>query len=225
MSASALMRLSGLALILAVPLWIVGELIHPRSEGLADIVGSFQSVSHAILAAAWALVLLGLPGLYAGHAGRSGALGLIGCVFMVLFAAYHVYMLLYEAGPVAALSGDPAAVRLFAPGGLVEQGTLRAWIAAPVSIAPIIYGIVLLRAGVYSRWAGWLVIAFLPTFLALAVLLTILPPAGRETLFDLRFATIGIGGSYLLLHLGLAIAGYQLWGTERPAPGAALRPA
>ena len=98
MSESMLRRLSGMALVLSVPLWIAGEAIHPRSEGLADIVGFGQSPSHAILAVAFVFLLLGLPGLYGSHAGRSGVLGLVGYVLMVVFVAYHVYMSLYETG-------------------------------------------------------------------------------------------------------------------------------
>jgi hypothetical protein len=188
--------------------------LHPRTAELADVLGSNQSLSHAILAAAMALVLIGLPGLYAYHASRSGALGLAGFVLMMLFAAYLVYMLLYEAGPVAALSTDPAAERLFAAGGAVRQGELRSW-SRPVQLAPIVYGIALLRSGVYSRWAGWLVVAFVPAFLVLSAAFAALPPATQETLLDLGALNIVVGGSQLLMHLGLAIAGYRLWTMER----------
>jgi hypothetical protein len=217
MTAATLFRLSGLALMLSVPPWIVGMIIHPRTAELADVAGSSQSLSHAILAAAVALVLLGLPGLYAHHAGRSGVLGLSGVVLMMLFAAYLVYMLLYEAGPVAALSTDPAAERLFAAGGVVKQGDLRR-LGQPLSLASIVYGSALLRAGHYSRWAGWLVIAFVPVFFALSGLFAAVSPATQETLLDLRIVNVVVGGSQLLMHLGLAIAGWQLWRTVGPAP-------
>ena len=221
MSESTLRRLSGMALMLSVPLWIAGEAIHPRSEGLADIVGFGQSPSHAILAVAFVFLLLGLPGLYGSHAGRSGVLGLVGYVLMVVFVAYHVYMFLYETGPVVFMARDSAAERLFADGGVVEQGTLRTWLAAPVSLAPVIYGIALVRTRRFSPVAGWLVISWLPVFVAFNVMLAALPPAGQEILFDLRFANVGIGGSYLLLLAGLAVAGKQLWrwsSVDQPLP-------
>jgi hypothetical protein len=211
MAPSTLFRLAGLALIVALPLSIPGYVIHPRTHELADVIGSTTSLSHAIVAVGWALVLLGLPGLFAFHAQRSGVLGLTGFVLMMLFAAYHVYLLLYEAGPVALLSGDAAAERLFAPGGAVRQGMLREWVTPVTVLAPIVYGIALLRAGVVSRWAGWLVIAFIPAFFVLNGVLAILPSATREDLLDLGFANVGLGISYVLLNLGLAIAGYQLW--------------
>jgi hypothetical protein len=216
MAPSTLFRLAGLALIVAVPLSVPGYVIHPQTHELADVLGSTTSLSHAIVAVGWALVLLGLPGLYAFHAQRSGVLGLAGFVLMMLFAAYHVYLLLYEAGPVAMLSGDAGAERLFAPGGTVRQGMLREWVTPVTLLAPIVYGSALVRAGTFSRWAGWLVIAFIPAFFALNGALALLPPAAREDLLDLGFANFGLGLSYLLLNGGLAIAGYRLWSLERP---------
>ena len=191
-------------------------MIHPQTHELADVVGSTTSLSHAIVAVGWALVLLGLPGLYAIHAQRSGVLGLAGFVLMTLFAAYHVYLLLYEAGPVALLSGDAAANRLFAPGGIVRQGMLREWVMPITLLAPIVYGTALLRVGMFSRWAGWLVIAFIPAFFALNGVLALLPPTTREDLLDLGYSNFGLGVSYLLLNAGLAIAGYQVWRLQQP---------
>jgi len=218
MSASTLFRLSGLALMLAVPLWVAGDVLHPRSEELADVVGSSHSLSHALLALAQGFMLIGLPGLYASHAARSGRLGLAGFVLMFVFGAYFVYALLFEAGPVAAMSADPAAERLFAPDGVRAQGMLLTWFAPVVILARIIYGIALLRSGAYSRSAAWLMIAFVPVFLALAVVISALPAAARQTLYDLRFTNIAVSGSFLLLLVGLAIPGYRLWTTRRHVP-------
>jgi hypothetical protein len=217
MAPSTLFRLAGLGLIVALPLSLPGYVIHPRTHELADVLGSATSLSHAIVGVGWALVLLGLPGLYAFHAQRTGVLGLVGFILLMLFAAYHVYLLLYEAGPVALLSGDAAAARLFAPGGIVRQGMLREWVMPVTLLAPIVYGIALLRARVFSCWAGWLVIAFVPAFFVLNGVLAVLPSATREDLLDLGFANVGLGISYVLLNLGLAIAGYQLWRAQAHA--------
>jgi hypothetical protein len=214
MTRATLLRLAGAALIVALPLSIPGYVVHPRTHELADVVGSITSFSHAIVALGWMLVLLGLPGLYSFHAHRSGVIGLVGFILMMSFAAFHIYLLLYEAGPVAALAGDPAAERLFAEDGIVRQGMLRGWAMPVTLLAPIVYGLVLLRAGVFPRLAGWLVIAFIPAFFALNGVLALVPAATRETLLDAGYANIGLGISYVLLNAGLAIAGYQLWRSQ-----------
>lgn len=219
MSSSTLFRLAGAALIAAVPLWVAGTLLHPPTAELADIVGSSQSVSHALDAAAVALVLIALPGLYAHHAARTGLLGLVGFVLMMLFGAYLVYMLIYEAGPVAALSADPSADRLFESGGPVRQGELRQ-LGAPLGLGTVVYGIALLRAGGYSRWAGLSLIAFLPVFFILLGIYSAAPATTRETLDALGYTKFAVGGAHLLLHLGLAVAGWRLWSAQyerRPA--------
>jgi hypothetical protein len=93
---------------------------------------------------------------------------------------------------------------------------LREWVTPVTLLAPIVYGTALARAGMFSRWAGWLVIAFIPAFFALNGVLALLPPAARQDLLDLGYANIGLGVSYLLLNSGLAIAGYRLWRVEEP---------
>jgi hypothetical protein len=215
MSASTLLRLSGFGLMLAVPAGIVGGLIHPRSESLPDLVGSSTTPSHLLFALAFALVVISLPGLFAAHSGRSGVLGLVGYVAMMLLSGFHLYLLLYEAGPVAAMSNDPEAERLFASGGIVQQGTLRTW-GSPLGIlAPISYGVALLRAGIRPRLPGWLVIAFVPAFFTASGLQAALPPEPRSALLDMGFTPIWLALSYGLLFVGLAIPGYQLWRTQR----------
>ncbi len=221
MPSSTLFRLAGAALIAAVPLWIAGTLLHPPTAELADISGSGQSLSHALDAAAVALVLVALPGLYAHHAARTGVLGLTGFVLMMLFAAYLVYMLVYEAGPVAFLSTDAAAERLFAPGGPVRQGELRQ-LGAPLGLGTVVYGVAVLRAGAYSRWSGLLLIAFLPVFFVLLGLYSAAPGTTREALDAVGFSKFAVGGAHLLLHLGLAVAGWRLWTAPYERPGRSL---
>jgi hypothetical protein len=223
MKASTLLRLSGIGLMLAAPAGIVGALIHPRSESLEDLVGSNTTASHLLFALAFALIMTSLPGLFAAHSSRSGMLGLVGYFAMMLLSGYHLYLLLYEAGPVATMSNDPEATRLFAEGGIVQQGKLHAW-GTPIGIlAPIIYGVALLRAGIRPRLSGWLIIGFVPAFFATSGLLRLLPPEPRSTLLDLGFTPLALAVSYGLLLGGVAILGYQLWRTQRVVFGSPPR--
>jgi hypothetical protein len=215
MTPARLFQLAGIALIAALPLSLPGYVIHPRTHELADIAGSATSLSHGLVAIGWGLVLLGLPALYASHAMRSGVLGLLGFALMTLFSAYHGYLLLYEAGPVADLANEPIAQSLFAADGVVRAGMLRQWAMPVTLLAPVVYGIALWRSGMYSRWAGGLIIAFIPAFFILNGLLVALPTEIQETLLDFGYANVGLGVSYLLLNGGLAIAGYQLWRMNR----------
>lgn len=213
MTAGSLFRLSGIALMLALPLSLVGTLMHPRSERIADIVasGSWQSASHALVAVAFLLLLLGLPGVYAAHASHSGVLGLIGFIFVILFVAFHVYRLPFEAGAVAALAADRDAERLLGPGGPAQAGMLGGWGALTGLLGPLLFGVSLVRSGIYPRLTGWLVAAWTPLFLGLTVAIGTQPSATRDALLDAGIANVGIALSYFLLTLGLAICGYQLW--------------
>jgi hypothetical protein len=42
-SSTVLFRLSGLALLMALPVQLAGWLIHPRSERIVDVLSPFQS--------------------------------------------------------------------------------------------------------------------------------------------------------------------------------------
>jgi hypothetical protein len=133
---------------------------------------------------------------------------------MMLLSGYHLYLLLYEAGPVAAMSNDPEAERLFASGD--RPAGDAASMGSPIGIlAPIIYGVALLRAGLRPRLPGWLVIAFVPASFAATGLVALLPLESRTNLIELGFTPIGLAFSYGLLLVGLALPGYQLWRTQR----------
>jgi hypothetical protein len=64
MTNSTLFRLSGLALLVALPIQLAGWLIHPQSERIADLLSPSQTPAHLLMFGSWFLVLLGLPGLY-----------------------------------------------------------------------------------------------------------------------------------------------------------------
>src|SRR3712207_4984861 len=72
-----LLRLGGLALVVAGVLMVGGTLLHPRQETATTIVTSEDRLvaAHVIFTLPWLLVLVGLPGLYAAQHGRMGGLG------------------------------------------------------------------------------------------------------------------------------------------------------
>ncbi len=210
LSPAALYRLSGLALLVAALLQIAGWLIHPPGERLVDLLSPLQQASHVILFVSWLFALLGLPGLYARQAGRAGWLGLLGFVATVFAAAYHCYLLLYEAYPAVWLARNEATGDLIATGGPLAHGAgaLGPFAFATILAFPLL-GIATVRARVVPRWTGWLQIACVPAFLAGALGLgLILPPGGPD----------GIPGPiqpiallYYLLFAGYAGGGYALW--------------
>ncbi len=69
----ALFRLSGLALLIALPLQVLGFVLHPPSEEVVDVLESAYGPAHLILFVSWIFALLGLTGFYALGAPGRGA--------------------------------------------------------------------------------------------------------------------------------------------------------
>jgi hypothetical protein len=213
MSSTRLFRLSGVALLVALPIQVVGWILHPPGEELVDLLDSLQGPAHFVLCVSWVFALLGLPGLYARQAHRAGVLGLVGFVLTVLMAAYHVYLLLFEAVAAPLLAEDPATQAVIAPEGQLEHGGSISDFAVPLILAFPLFGIATLRAGVLPRWAGWLPVASVPIFfLTMAILPSRLPGAVSP-----------IAAQYYLLFLGYAWGGYALWTGNEWARDSAAR--
>src|SRR5436305_13138249 len=117
MSATALFRLSGLALLIALPLEILGSFLHPPSEEVLDVLKPSYGPAHYVEFAAWVFVVLGLPGFYARQARRAGGLGLVGYVLPPVYAAYHCHLLLYEAVASPPPAQHPTTPPLIGPDG------------------------------------------------------------------------------------------------------------
>lgn len=209
MSSATLFRLSGLALLIALPLQILGFVIHPPSEQVVDVLKPAYGPAHLILFASWTFALLGLTGYYARQSHRAGVLGLIGFCATVFAAAYHFYLLLYEAYATVALARDSATQALVGDGPLAHgAGALGPLGFASILAFPLL-GIATLRAGVLPRPAGWLQIASVPAFFLSIVLV----PLG---VFAEGGMLSPIAMLYYLTFLGYAWGGYALWtGKER----------
>ena len=215
MSSATLFRLSGLALLIALPLQVVGFLLHPPSEQVVDVLKPAYGPAHIILFVSWLFALLGLPGFYARQAQRAGVLGLIGFVLTMFAATYHFFLLLYEAYATTLLAQDPATQALIGDGPLAHgAGALGPFGFLSILAFPLL-GIATVRSGVFPRWSGWLQIASVPVFFLSIALVPI-------DVFSEGGMLSPIAMLYYLTFLGYAWGGYTLWtGKERvhqPAP-------
>jgi hypothetical protein len=210
MSYATLLRLSGLALLVALTLQVLGFVLHPPSERVVDVLQPAYRPAHLILFVSWMFALLGLMGFYAHQAERAGVLGLIGFVATVFTAAYHFYLLLYEAYATVALARDPATQALVGEGPLAHgAGALGPLGFASILAFPL-FGIATLRAGILPRWAGWLQIASVPVFFLSVFVISPDAPAPLPGVAPIAFL-------YYLTFLGYAWGGYALW-REKGSP-------
>src|SRR5436190_3292725 len=209
MSSTALFRLSGLALLIALPLEILGSFLHPPSEEVLDVLKLTYGPAHYVEFAAWVFVVLGLPGFYARQARRAGGLGLVGYVLGMVYAAYHFYLLLFEAVATPLLAQDASTQALIGPEGKMAHGAGALGLLSFVLLVSWpLFGIATVRAGVLPRWAGWLQILTLPASVV-GIGFFILAPDALA-----RFPTQGVQPValvYDLLFLGYAWGGYALW--------------
>ncbi len=217
MSPRTLFRLSGLALLLALPLQVVGFVLHPPTEEVVDVLKSTYGPSHIVLFVSWVFVLLGLPGLYARQAHRARLLGLAGFVLLMLIAAYHSFLLLYEAYATPVLARQAPA--LIGDGPLAHGAGALGPLAFALVLAFPLFGLVTVRAGVLPRWTGWLQILSLPVFVVGMMLIP------EEALSGVLVVAQPIRLLYYLVFAGYAGGGYMLWREQEPVNAPAPRPA
>jgi hypothetical protein len=164
--------------------------------------------------------LLGLPGFYARQAHRAGVLGLISFILTMFAAAYHLYLLLYEAYATPLLAQEPATRALIGDGPLAHgAGALGPLGFVIPFLAFPLFGIATVHAGVLPRWAGWLQIASVPVFFLSIFIVSPDAPAPVETM-----SISGLAFMYYLLFLGYAWGGFALWKEKERPQEAAIRP-
>ena len=167
-SSAQLRRLSGLALIAALPLQVAGFLLHPPTEELRHVVQGLYGPAHLILFVSWILAMLGLPALYVAQAHRAGKLGLVAFVGTMTATAYHLYLTLYEASAMPLLAAQPATGSLIGDGGPLAHGAgALGPVAGVLLMAFPLMGAATLRAGVLPKSVGWLQVASVLGFLIL----------------------------------------------------------
>jgi hypothetical protein len=189
------LRWSGLALVAAA--LVLGTAIALASLRLPGAVPPMPLGSLLLLVGSM-LLMLALPGMYARQAEAAGALGLLG---HTLLAVGNVALIGFGAAP------------LFNPSvtGLDEEET----IVGGLLLLALLLGFVLtavatLRAAVYPRWSGILLLAAGVEFLLIFF--------GPEGLPSIAGAIIGVSWA-VSLAVALAWIGVALWrGASQRAP-------
>lgn len=165
MSTRTLYRLSGVILLLGGVLAIIGHLLQiPSDPGTSLWVpGTWLALGGSLL------VGLGWPGIYLRQAAQAGRLGLVGFVLAFLALLIVVGIGTFDAfvSPVLASS---ASTRPLADGEAIPALLGFLVLAALLQIVgPLLFGIATLRARVFPRWIGIMLmvgaVAQLVTFL------------------------------------------------------------
>jgi hypothetical protein len=226
MSTTTLYRLSGLALMAALPLWLVGEFFHPPTEDVRYLVLPTYPLAHILDLAGFLFVVLAMPAFYARQAARAGRLGFVGFVITMLFLLGTCELLMWEtfgAPRLASTSETSYLVIPTMPGSLaggatsmMANGALgvvgRFYVLGVLTLlAPIVFGIATWRARVYPRSVGILQIAALAMIPVGGLIQTGLSKFG---FFNADLSVIGL--SYGTLLLAYAWGGYVLWRERQP---------
>lgn len=164
MDTTTLRRLSGVALIAAGPLCILGGVLHPVINGHAHsseaLLTDHAAGSLALLAGEMLLVL-GLPGVYGWLAPRLGITGLIGFVLYivgnVLSAIPHLVIMGFAGHTLAEKHPDVVAANdWILPGSAFAAEQLSTALAFMIGL--LLFGIALLRADGVPKLAGVLAV-------------------------------------------------------------------
>lgn len=161
-TASNLIRCTGLAAMAAGILFIVIQVIHPP-EQLASVTAGAWAITHYLTAAMSLLSLVGISGIYGRQVNQAGWLGLAGFLLFSLFWLASFAFTFVEAFLLPILASD---VPNFVEGylGIFSGKASEANLGMLPAIAPIggilyilgglLLGIATVRAGVLPRWAG-----------------------------------------------------------------------
>ena len=201
-TASKVIRLSGLAAMMSGLIYVAIQPIHP-TDVLSSVTTAQWAITHYLSLTMDFLGLLGMAGLYARQVNKVGWLGLAGYLLFSLFYALALAFHFLEAfispplateapefvaGLLGMVTGTPSEVSL----GAIP--TVYGLLGIEYLLGGILFGIATLRAGILPRGAGGL--------LAIGAALT-LAGALIPHPFDRLFA----------VPVGLAVAwlGYSLW--------------
>ena len=175
LTVEALIRLAGLAAVLAGVCFIVVGLFHPVNEPSAVTTATWANV-HIFAIAMSLFGMIGMAGLYARQAEKIGWLGLAGYGLFSLWLALVMSFSLVEAFVLPGLATEsPAYVAAFlgmfsGATSAIDLGampTLWKLSGAMFILGPLLFGIATFRAGILPRGAA-----------ALQAIAALLVPAG-----------------------------------------------
>jgi hypothetical protein len=214
-TASSLIRWSGLAAMVAGIFFVVVGLFHPP-DVLSSVTTPRWAIVHSLASAMCFFWLLGITGLYARQVKETGWLGLAGYLLFGLWPVLTVPFTVAEVFILPPLATDaPTFVESFlgifdgSPGEMNfgALGALYDLSGVLLILGGLLFGIATLRAGILSRWAAGL--------LAVAAALT--PAAALLPQEHRALVAVPVG-------IALAWLGYALWSERRgqaaqPVPG------
>ena len=199
MSFAKLIHPAGLVSVFAGALIALAEILHPAGEDLIAVHSPLWTPAHLVWWLGVLLLQFGLIGLYARHAETVGRLGLTGFVLTFFGAGLTAGILfLQSAVPlIASRSSLIAYELLYGPPAVV--------IVNEVSFGGgiVLFAVATMRAWVYPRWAGLLVIYGIALYLISWV------PSDRVLSHAIALA------SNLTFGLGVAWMGYALWSEKQ----------
>ncbi len=191
MSASNLIRVGGLAAVLAGALLLIADL---WSLLLEFIIGGSENFSEFAVTPSWTvlstifllgslLLLVALVGLYARQSEAAGALGLVGFLVALVGTGLLVGMMWTMAFvvPSAAIEA-PAFLDAEETAGPLDMGFMLSGIA--VAVGWVLFGLATLRARVLPRRATIVLI--------IGALLTVLPLPATTLVIDVAVAWLGL---------------------------------
>ena len=206
-TASSLIRWSGLAAMAAGIIFVIIQPIHPP-DVVASVTTGRWAIVHSLGVAMSLLGLLGIAGLYARQVEEAGWLGLAGYLLFSLFWALTLAFQFFEGFILPLLATEaPKFVHGFLGllGGYateVNLGALPTFYAIAgfgYVLGGLLFGIATLRAGILPRWAAGL----LAVGAVLPILLSSLVPHPLDRIF-----AVPVG-------IALAWLGYALWSERR----------
>ena len=193
-----LLRLAGLAALLAGICYVLVGLFHPANLAVSVTTTRWEVV-HVLACAMCFFGLLGMAGLYARQAVKTGWVGLAGYLLLSLWLTLIMGFSFVEAFILPHLaSAVPTFVQswmgmLVGPAGPFDLGILPTiWTStAPMYIGGgLLFGIATFRARILPRWAG----ALLALSVALTPVAALLPNASQPKIavpFGVALAWLG----------------------------------